>query len=115
MKYIIDYIIVFTDWLITAIKDILLLLWNVILIVVEAGKFLISVVTSLPALVTVPAVALVVACVLYKVLGREGEKQVNGRSCKPVWSRFFDTLECKASWYANYVLVRSCSHFWYYR
>ena len=72
MKYIIDYIIVFTDWLITAIKDILLLLWNVILIVVEAGKFLISVVTSLPALVTVPAVALVVACVLYKVLGREG-------------------------------------------
>ncbi|MFR2916087.1 MAG: hypothetical protein ACLTKQ_03865 [Acutalibacteraceae bacterium] len=39
MKYIIDYIIVFTDWLITAIKDILLLLWNVILIVVEAGKF----------------------------------------------------------------------------
>lgn len=72
VKYIIDYIIVFTDWLITAIKDILLLLWNVILIVVEAGKFLISVVTSLPALVTVPAVALVVACVLYKVLGREG-------------------------------------------
>lgn len=72
MKYIIDYIIVFTDWLITAIKDILLLLWNVILIVVEAGKFLIPVVTSLPALVTVPAVALVVACVLYKVLGREG-------------------------------------------
>ena len=72
MKYIIDYIMAFSDWLFTAINDFFLLLWNVILIVVEAGKLLISVVTSLPALVTVPAVALVVACVLYKVLGREG-------------------------------------------
>lgn len=115
MKYIIDYIIVFTDWLITAIKDILLLLWNVILIVVEAGKFLISVVTSLPLwlLCLLWLWSLLVFCIKSSV--ERGEKQANGRSRKPVWSRFFDTLECKASWYANYVLVRSCSHFWYYR
>lgn len=72
MKYIIDYIVVFCDWLINLFKNIGLLIWNVLLIIVEAGKFLISVVSSLPAIIIVPAVALVVACILYKVLGREG-------------------------------------------
>lgn len=72
MKYIIDYIIVFTDWLISAIQGVFLLIWNVILVVVEAGKFLIQVVTSLPTVLIVPATALVVCCVLYKILGREG-------------------------------------------
>lgn len=72
MKYIIDYIVVFFDWLIQLFSDVFQLIWNVILILVEAGKFLISVVSSLPTLVIVPAVALVVCCVLYKVLGREG-------------------------------------------
>lgn len=72
MKYIIDYIVVFFDWLINLFKDLFLLIWNVILIIVEAGKFLVSIVSSLPTLVIVPAVALVVCCVLYKVLGREG-------------------------------------------
>lgn len=72
MKYIIDYIVVFVDWLISAIQNVFLLLWNVILIIVEAGKFLITVITSLPTLITIPAVALVIACVLYKILGREG-------------------------------------------
>lgn len=72
MKYIIDYIVVFFDWLINLFKDVALLIWNVLLIIVEAGKFLISVIQSLPTLIIIPAVALVVACVLYKVLGREG-------------------------------------------
>lgn len=72
MKYIIDYITVFFDWVIDLFKDIGLLLWNVLMIIVEAGKFLIDVVSSLPTIIIVPAVALVVACILYKVLGREG-------------------------------------------
>lgn len=72
MKYIIDYITVVTDWFIQFITDIALLIWNVILIIVEAGKFLVSVVSALPTLMIVPAVALVVCCILYKVLGREG-------------------------------------------
>lgn len=72
MKYIIDYIVVLFDWLIQLFTDVFLLIWNVILILVEAGKFLISVISSMPTLVIVPAVALVICCILYKVLGREG-------------------------------------------
>lgn len=72
MKYIIDYIVVFFDWLIHLFADVFLLLWNVILIIIEAGKFLVSVVSSLPTIMILPAVALVVCCILYKVLGREG-------------------------------------------
>lgn len=72
MKYIIDYIVVFFDWIIKLVTDVALLLWNIILIIVEAGKFLVSVVSSLPTIMIVPAVALVVCCILYKILGREG-------------------------------------------
>lgn len=72
MKYIIDYIVVFFDWLIQLFTDVFLLLWNVILILIEAGKFLISVISSMPTIVIVPAIALVICCILYKVLGREG-------------------------------------------
>lgn len=72
MKYIIDYIVVFFDWLINLFKNVFLVIWNIILIIVEAGKFLISVVSSLPTLVIVPAVALVVCCIIYKIVGREG-------------------------------------------
>lgn len=72
MKYIIDYIVVVFDWFIQSVTDVALLIWNVILIIVEAGKFLVSVVSSLPTLMIVPAVALVVCCILYKILGREG-------------------------------------------
>lgn len=72
MKYIIDYIVVFFDWLINLFKNVFLVAWNIILIIVEAGKFLIDVVSSLPTLVIVPAVALVVCCIIYKIVGREG-------------------------------------------
>lgn len=72
MKYIVDYITVFFDWIINLFTEIGLLIWNVLLIIIEAGKFLISVIQSLPTLIIIPAVALVVACILYKVLGREG-------------------------------------------
>lgn len=72
MKYLIDYITVLFTWVIDLFKAIGLLIWNVLLIIVEAGKFLISVINSLPTLIIIPAVALVVCCILYKVLGREG-------------------------------------------
>lgn len=72
MKYIIDYIVVFFDWLINLFKNVFLVAWNIILIIIEAGKFLIDVVSSLPTLVIVPAVALVVCCIIYKIVGREG-------------------------------------------
>lgn len=72
MKYIIDYITVFVDWIINLFANVFLLIWNMILIIVHAGQFLISIIQSLPTLIIIPAVALVIACVLYKVLGREG-------------------------------------------
>ncbi|MDE6020477.1 MAG: hypothetical protein K2H01_05750, partial [Ruminococcus sp.] len=69
MKYIIDYITVFCDWLINLFTSVFLLLWNVILIIVEVGKFLISVVSSLPTIIIIPSVGLIICCILYKVLG----------------------------------------------
>lgn len=72
MRYIIDYIVVFFDWIINLFKELFLLIWNVLLIVIEAGKFLINIINSLPTLIIVPAVGLVVACILYKIIGREG-------------------------------------------
>lgn len=72
MKYLIDYIVVFFTWIIDLVKSVGLLIWNVLLIIIEAGKFLTSVISSLPTLIIVPAVALVICCILYKVLGREG-------------------------------------------
>lgn len=72
MKYIIDYIVVFFDWIIALVTDVALLIWNLVLILVECGKFLISIISSLPTLVIVPAVAVVVCCIIYKIIGREG-------------------------------------------
>lgn len=72
MKYIIDYITVFVDWIINLFANVFLLIWNMILIIVHAGQFLISIIQSLPTLIIIPSVALVIACILYKVLGREG-------------------------------------------
>lgn len=72
MKYIVDYIVVLFDWIINLFASVFMLIWNVLLIIVEAGKFLISVISSLPTIFVVPCIALVICCVLYKVLGREG-------------------------------------------
>lgn len=72
MKYIIDYITVFVDWIINLFASVFMLIWNMILIIVHAGQFLISIIQSLPTLIIIPSVALVIACILYKVLGREG-------------------------------------------
>lgn len=72
MKYIIDYIVVFFDWIIQLVTDVALLLWNVILIILAAADFLVTVFSALPTLMIVPAIGLVVCCILYKILGREG-------------------------------------------
>lgn len=53
------------------IKLVFSLLGGVIDLLFKAVQFLTSVIGALPTVLTVGAVALVVVCVLYKVLGRE--------------------------------------------
>ena len=53
------------------IKLVFYLLGALIDLLIKAVQFLTSVIGALPTVLTVGAVALVVVCVLYKVLGRE--------------------------------------------
>ena len=45
---------------------------NFFAIVVKAGDFLFDIISSLPTVVKVVAIGIVVVCIVYKVLGREG-------------------------------------------
>ncbi len=65
--YVRDFFLFVAD----LIKFIVSLIVGLIGVLVGAVKFLISVVGSLPTLLTVSAIALIIVCVLYKVLGRE--------------------------------------------
>lgn len=72
MKYILDYIVIFFSFL----GDFFIAVGKVVLqffaIVVKAGDFLFSIVNALPALIKVVAIGIVVICIIYKILGREG-------------------------------------------
>lgn len=71
MKIIFWYVkdfFVFFGQCVTLIFDILL---NIGDILVACVKFLVSVVSALPTFAIVAASALIIVCVLYKVLGRE--------------------------------------------
>ncbi len=48
------------------------LIFNLILVLVKCGQFLISMIGHLPTIISVSAVVLVIVCLLYKILGREG-------------------------------------------
>lgn len=72
MKYILDYIVIFFSFLgdfFVAIGKVVLQFFS---IVVKAGDFLFSIVGALPTLIKVVAVGIVVICIVYKILGREG-------------------------------------------
>lgn len=47
------------------------LIWSIITVLIGAVEFMTSVIASLPVVITVSMSALVIICVLYKVLGRE--------------------------------------------
>ena len=47
------------------------LIWSIITVLIGAVEFMTSVISSLPVVITVSMSALVIICVLYKVLGRE--------------------------------------------
>lgn len=72
MKYIIDYITGFFDYIGQLFERIGLLILSVIQMVGYAVSFLFSVINALPTLIKVVAIGIVIACVLYKILGREG-------------------------------------------
>lgn len=72
MKYIIDYIVNFFSFLgdlLVKIGDVLL---NFLKIVVNAGEFLFSVINALPLVIKVIGIGLVVICIVYIILGRQG-------------------------------------------
>lgn len=72
MKYIIDYIVNFFDFIGDLFAGIGRVFYKFVLIVIHAGEFLISVINSLPTIIKVIAVGLVIVCIVYKILGREG-------------------------------------------
>lgn len=72
MKYIIDYITVFVDWIINLFESLFSLIYNLLLIIIECGEFLVSIISSLPKFLSIGCVALVAVCIIYKILGREG-------------------------------------------
>lgn len=72
MKYIIDYITGFFSYLGDLLSSIGQLLLSVIQIIGKCAEFLFSVIGHLPTVLTTVAIAIVIACILYKILGREG-------------------------------------------
>ena len=72
MKYIIDYITGFFDYLGELFGRIGNLLLEVITMIGKAASFLFDVIGALPTLIKTVAIGIVVACIIYKILGREG-------------------------------------------
>lgn len=72
MKYIIDYIVNFFDFLGDLFQRIGLVLLNFLKIVVHAADFLFSIVNELPTIVKVIAAGLIVVCIVYIIIGRQG-------------------------------------------
>lgn len=72
MKYIIDYIVNFFTFLGDFFKAIGEVLLKFLLIVVKCGEFLFSVINALPTVIKVVSIGIVIICIIYKILGREG-------------------------------------------
>lgn len=72
MKYIIDYITGFFSWLGDLFEKIGGLFLSIITMIGKAATFLFSVIDALPTVIKVVAVGIVIACILYKILGRDG-------------------------------------------
>ena len=72
MKYIIDYITGFFSWLGELFERIGNLFLAVITMIGKAAAFLFGVIDALPTVIKVVAVGIVIACILYKILGRDG-------------------------------------------
>lgn len=73
MAFVYWYIRDFFIFLGRIIIFIISLIWSVIEILISAVSFLGKIVASLPIWLSVPAGALIVVCVLYKILGRENQ------------------------------------------
>lgn len=72
MKYIIDYITGFFNYLGDLFSAIGQLILSIIQIVGKAAEFLFSVIGALPTVLTTVAIGIIVACIIYKLVGREG-------------------------------------------
>lgn len=72
MKYIIDYIIGFFDYLGELFSRIGQLLLSVITMIGKAASFLFGIIDALPTVIKTVAVGIVIACIVYKLLGRDG-------------------------------------------
>lgn len=67
--YVRDFFLFIAD----LIKTVFELLENVLNILIAAVSFLVKVIGSFPVFITVPVGALIIVCVLYKILGRENQ------------------------------------------
>lgn len=73
MTKILSYIVGFFSFLGDLFKGIGLIVVKFFQILLKCGDFLISVIGSLPTVITVVVIGIVIICVVYKVLGREGQ------------------------------------------
>lgn len=71
MAYVYWYIRDFFIFVGSIIKFVFDLIWSLIEVLIGAVEFFGSLVASLPFVLTASIIALVIICVLYKVLGRE--------------------------------------------
>lgn len=72
MKYIVDYITGFFDYIGELFGRIGQLLLSVITMIGQAAAFLFGVIGALPTVIKTVAIGIIVACIIYKILGREG-------------------------------------------
>ena len=72
MKYIVDYITGFFDYIGELFGRIGQLLLSVITMIGQAAAFLFGVIGALPIVIKTVAIGIIVACIILKILGREG-------------------------------------------
>lgn len=72
MKYIVDYITGFFDYIGELFGRIGQLLLSIITMIGQAAAFLFGVIGALPTVIKTVAIGIIVACIIYKILGREG-------------------------------------------
>lgn len=72
MKYIIDYIIVFFTFIGNTLSKIGNIILQLFIVIGKVVELLFACANALPTVIKVTMIGIIVACVVYKILGREG-------------------------------------------
>lgn len=72
MKYIIDYVTVFFSFIGDTLSKIGNIILQLFIVIGKVVELLFSCANALPTVIKVTMIGIIVACVVYKILGREG-------------------------------------------